>query len=77
MMYNLFIMCIDYCMLVVQDDANFPSTGELIDLFEAVQITHKTRSEAKTVARILTERFISKYSHIQMKQPSRFHEKVN
>ena len=64
-------------MFVVQEDADCPSIGELIDLLEAAQIAHKTGSEAKTVAEILTERFTSKYPHIQINRPSRFLDTVN
>ena len=62
---------------MVQDDAECPSIGELIDLLEAAQIAHETGSKDKTVAEILTERFTLKYPHIQINRPSRFLDTVN
>ena len=63
-------MCIDYCtlqlMIVVQDDAECPSIGELIDLLEAAWTAHETGSEDKTVVEILAELFTLKYLHIQI-----------
>ena len=62
---------------VVQDDAECPSIGELIDLLEAAQIVQRTGGKDKTVAEILTESFTLKYPHIQINRPSRFLDTVN
>lgn len=61
---------------VLQNDTEFPSIGELIDFLEAAQIAYETGSEEKTVAEILTERFISKYPHVPISRPSRFLDTV-
>ena len=56
---------------MVQDDAECPSIGKLINLLEAAQIVHRTGGKDKTVAEILTESFTLKYPHIQINWPSR------
>ena len=74
---RVFLMCIDHCTeFVVQDDAECPSIGGLIDLLEAAQIAHETGSEDKIVAEILTEMFTSKHPHVQINRPSRFLDTV-
>ncbi len=61
---------------MLQDVAEYPSIGELVDVLDNAQIAHETGSNGKTVGEILTELFTLKYPHVQIHRPNRFLDTV-